>query len=133
MKIRNGFVSNSSSSSFIIAYKESEVCPTCGNKAGDFLEALRSSLDRNDDNGIYCESYTEVRDELTCRFNDMIECDSKNAKSLNVELATIIKRMDELKLKGFNFASIGISYHDEILNDLLQNNKFVEVLYSGGD
>jgi hypothetical protein len=52
MKIRNGFVSNSSSSSFLIAIKSTnEACPCCGRKdldANAFLELIRNS--HNEDN-----------------------------------------------------------------------------------
>ena len=38
MKIRNGFVSNSSSSSFVVAYKSGDPCPHCGRKDIDMVE-----------------------------------------------------------------------------------------------
>jgi len=42
MKIRNGFVSNSSSSSFIIQVNcESEKCPTCGHTPQSIVDTLR--------------------------------------------------------------------------------------------
>jgi N-methylhydantoinase B/oxoprolinase/acetone carboxylase alpha subunit len=37
VKIRNGFVSNSSSSSFVIALCSKDVCPTCGRGSHDLL------------------------------------------------------------------------------------------------
>ena len=49
MKIRNGFVSNSSSSSFLIAIKKEKnnPCPCCGRKdfSFDFLDLIRNSRD----------------------------------------------------------------------------------------
>ncbi len=40
MKIRNGFVSNSSSSSFLVAVKKTDKCPTCGQSPLDVYELL---------------------------------------------------------------------------------------------
>jgi hypothetical protein len=44
MKIRNGFVSNSSSSSFIISVpKSSEPCPTCGRREDNILRYFQGT------------------------------------------------------------------------------------------
>jgi len=49
MKIRNGFVSNSSSSSFIIAYKEQvKPCPTCGHIDSD-VATLKTIIENSEE------------------------------------------------------------------------------------
>lgn len=48
MKTRNGFVSNSSSSSFLIAVlKDNKPCPHCGRKDLDFLDMVEHSYNSN--------------------------------------------------------------------------------------
>lgn len=46
MKFRNGFVSNSSSTSFIVAYKKYEKCPTCGKHDDDDIFKYIGDTDR---------------------------------------------------------------------------------------
>ena len=135
MKIRNGFVSNSSSSSFIIAYKSGTLCPTCGHNSGDFMEIVRSRLDHTD-NRISSEGYMDVRDEIINMFTDQVEWTDKTEKILKEELETILEIMNSLKSKGFNFASIGVSYHDEDLSQQLHqaaNGNSLVILHSGGE
>ena len=51
MKAREGFVSNSSSTSFIVAVrKDINACPHCGRKDPDILELIEQMSYTNDDN-----------------------------------------------------------------------------------
>ena len=45
MKIRNGFVSNSSSSSFVIAYKRENYCECCKRSDPTILDLVRGAID----------------------------------------------------------------------------------------
>ena len=80
MKVRNGFVSNSSSSSFVVAYKESEKCPYCGRSDPD----LRRVLD--------CAE-TSNRSDDTKIINENIVCILSKAKN---ELKTIEKELKDI-------------------------------------
>lgn len=118
MKIRNGFVSNSSSSSFIIAFKSSDaVCPTCGHKSGNIVTYI-TDRDDNDDNCLYISGYEEVRKEVISNFSDDIKyAKGSEAKQLVDERDSILEKMEKLLAEGYDFASIGISYHDTWLNE----------------
>jgi len=48
MKTRTGFVSNSSTSSYIIACKPSDICPHCGRSDPDFIGLLTELAQMND-------------------------------------------------------------------------------------
>ena len=66
MKIRQGFISNSSSSSFIIAYKPADKtpCPTCGrHDIEDFVELVRKS-EGDGDSSVNAEDLKEVLERL---------------------------------------------------------------------
>ena len=100
MKTRNGFISNSSSSSFIILYKkqDNEVCPMCGRKNEDFLDMIEES---DNDSGIDDLSYDEIlRDYL----------DAKGSRSKE-EFKKIVNDNKDYELK-----SICLYNWDERLN-----------------
>lgn len=91
MKTRNGFVSNSSSTSFIIAVKKNIPCPNCNRKDDDFLDSINKSADRR--NCVDQISYEEVMKVITymrAQENPSLIEDIKKYKSNNAwTLATI--------------------------------------------
>jgi hypothetical protein len=111
MKTRNGFISNSSSSSFIISInnKNNEPCKCCGRTDIDILKLIdKFKNDRYDnDTEVIAFNYTEslgyIKSNLLMNdseFNDLI-----------------IKINDEYE-SGNEIAIISIEYHDEIIHEL---------------
>lgn len=120
MKIRYGFISNSSSASFIIAYKENISCPHCGRKDPDILDMIndKESYDNN------YEVYSTNKHEIINEINDFY-LDDKD------KLLSSIKNINE---KIESIAYIKISQHDEFLHNVIFNKKgSIRVLYSSND
>jgi len=111
MKSRNGFVSNSSSSSFLIAYKDSNKCEHCGRKDPCIVDMVREHSTEWSDTTINAEGIENILDYKKCNYG----YDEK-------ELQDIVDRAKKIEAKGkeWGFADVDISYHDETLNDLMQ-------------
>lgn len=109
MKIRNGFVSNSSSSSFIIETKENIPCKVCGRKDEDIIDVLKN-ITENNDSGIEASGKEDVLEYVS----DWLDNN---------------KIIEEIKNAKGEVYCISISYHDEILNKLLQSSKSIRIIY----
>ena len=99
MKTRNSFVSNSSSSSFVIAYKPEtfenlEPCPHCGYAAPNFLDEVNDSRDSD----TYLSEPTAY-----------LEWEE------NPEFEAAVKTHQE---DGYTVQALELSYHDRFLNEL---------------
>ena len=122
MKTRSGFVSNSSSSSFIIAYKKADKtpCPTCGRCDTDnFIDLVR----RVDDGDTSIDA--EGLEGVVERLRGCLEWESEEGKK---ETRTLIKEVKKLVKEDWEVADISVSYHNETLKDLLYNSNNIKIL-----
>jgi len=117
MKTRNGFVSNSSSSSFIISVKTSKKCKHCGHKLIDILDKIRLASESSFDNSVNAEGLKEV-----INFYAVDKDDSNDVKMLEK-----IKKFHAAH-KSETIAAVSISYHDTRLLDELYDTPGVTIL-----
>lgn len=109
MKTRNGFVSNSSSTSFVVAfkkrYKEVDECSLCGNRCVDVSDFTRY-LDKG---GIDWSEETKMdADDTKDTIKHVKEyCSEKYSKPL-------LEKIDEYNNEEWDVMAFRISYHDAI-------------------
>lgn len=151
MKIRNGFVSNSSSSSFIIQVNaDSEKCPTCGHTPESVIDLVQ----RLDNYGGSCDdSSVDTIDEYIA---DRLECEIASTKNYIAELEkrdpdeithpniphatmtvkhsiecceeelaeyeTEIAKYRQLEAEGKKLYHLQVSYHDNLVQHILDEN-----------
>jgi len=109
MKVRRGFVSNSSSSSFIIAVKPTENCPHCGRGDINVLDMIKKVAYNDDDTEIYAEGIDEVSSYMLDRYS----FDAEDAKEL--------EEVKKLAKENYKVAGIRISYHNDTIRKLLDS------------
>jgi hypothetical protein len=154
MKIRSGFVSNSSSSSFVIAFDESKFgpCPHCGRKDQSIIDLIERSRNDDDTKVVWRDPEDKIRDlklqidSETLEIKKIEHLDPKMKlvyctveqniswmKSSIYGYETEISKIEDALKKGLTVAEISISYHDDFLNSelsaLCKNGK-LEILKS---
>lgn len=120
MKIRNGFVSNSSSSSFLLVLQPSQRCACCGLLAPDFiskLDDIQQSRGYSHDTCINAIGREGILHYLR--------------SSANTELIELVRTTSIHPDEQFAYVNIG--YHEKELNELINHSKDIRVLYREGD
>ena len=121
MKTRNGFISNSSSTSFIVAVKtDINKCEHCGRSDPSFFDLIEQSTDPRD--VIDGEGLAIVRATLA-------ENDNLSEMEFSKESKAVYKECQEYQEKGWTVAVIHLSNYSE-LHEKLSKNKNAKVLHS---
>lgn len=105
MKTRNGLVSNSSSSSFVIAFKKTAACPCCGRTPQTILDIIESKRDYNDDYRINARGADEV-------IKNLLEY-TYDGDTRSQETVAKIKSLDS----DMEIAYVTVSQHDQVVLD----------------
>ena len=113
MKIRNGFISNSSSSSFIVAIdiSKNRPCKCCGRTDPNFIDAVNRSSASFDDNDVNADGYKNVVHYI----NEMEYSEQEWKDKITTKLKPYKNE------KKWKVVDIRLSYHDETLSIMLEN------------
>ncbi len=128
MKIRAGFVSNSSSSSYILAYKQGNTCAHCGRSDIDVAAVFRDKTrDYGDDTYIRAEGVQAVIEKLKEEYEDEIsysrdtEEDREYKQRQFVKFASHSSKIAKFVDQGYNIMYINVAYSDgELFESLLK-------------
>lgn len=116
MKIRSGFVSNSSSSSFIIAFDKPTICPTCGQEINSLIKAIR------------CSDYHDTEIHYYTA-SEVLKSFAKQSDNGIKDFEEKFNRIAELSAEGKDIIEVEISNWDEEVRELL-NSGGVEVIFN---
>lgn len=128
MKVRTGFVSNSSSSSYVVAIKRLPQCKSCGRSDPDFL-GLLENIQWSD----------RERTQLHARGMDSIINYIRVERfswANDEEMAAwegVFKEIDTLEKNGYDVGFIEVSYGDDVTHSMLEDfhaRKVAKVLWS---
>jgi len=117
MKVRTSFVSNSSTTSFVIAIikEDPEVCPHCG-RGGTNLRAFldnhnhyESSLDWDDVEDKLGQLYADLREAKEQGWDCDAEC-----------IREEISRLKAAQEQWPQIIGVDVSYHDDLLNAMIE-------------
>ena len=132
MKTRTGFVSNSSSSSFLIAEKPAskDICPHCGRS--DLQESILDMIDKcNDGNNQVIARGTE---DTLKYFDDRIKDEQEYAKKEGIKPKVtweqdLLDKTKQAAEDGYDISYVGISDHDDMIHYVMKTSKSIKVLY----
>ena len=118
MKLRIGFVSNSSSSSYIIAIKKSKPCPHCHRSDINLIDLISESRGY-DETSLEREGIDKVlkhKEEILKEY----EYDEYESKT---KVLILSKELEKYKGKEWSVAEISVSNHDTAIHEIMEQLK----------
>jgi hypothetical protein len=130
MKIKFGFISNSSSTSYVVAInkKDEEPCPHCGQKklSIDIIDLITNFENINDDNDVKARGNDEIINYINKNWGPNYLIENKG----------ILEELFKYDEGDWQTYMISLSYHNETLNKLLKdmiNAGTIHVIYNEND
>jgi len=138
MKIRNGFVSNSSSSSYVLAYKKGNKCEHCGRSDPD-LSSMFTTSGSYDETRVLAGDYKEIIAKLKENYEDEIsyckdddEGDVEYKQEMLTSFMSESSKVSKWHEKGYSLVWVRVSYSDsEMFNSILAATNAQKVLNWG--
>ena len=118
MKTHSGFISNSSSTSFILKLTDYKKCECCGHVTSDINNILNREFE---DNKLIASGYDEIYNYV---------CDNYGEFDEDMKFSAI-KTINEHK--GENLIMVEVSIHDTDFNIMIDEGKIVTCLWSSGN
>jgi hypothetical protein len=121
MKIRTGFVSNSSSSSFILALSDEKECEHCGYSNTKMLDLIVTLFSKGTPLGDFLSSYVSNPDDCISMINEEIA-------ELDRDIEWILKRINVLEKLSANDDAIVLfsQWNDIQKNPDVRQKRYVE-------
>ena len=133
MKTRFGFVSNSSSSSYVVAVFKKDKCPHCGRTDPNFLDIVEAIGARSSGESECTQLHERGTKEIERYLVEGLKMDEWRLPEEITEWEDVLVVSKKAEKKGYEVARIEISYHDnasiEMMN-LLEATGAVKVLWS---
>jgi len=130
VKIRDGFVSNSSSSSFVVAYNNSDKCKTCGRSDHDLYDIIESKYNASYSCSEETKCLANGLDEVIEYINDNFFKYSDNREESIKEMEDKIRNVMDNR-SGWELLLCDVSYHDNIVNKIIlekeENNTLIKI------
>lgn len=113
MKYRTGFVSNSSSSSFIIAVKQSKKCKECGRADPNFFDFVETISQGSYHNSDATQVHARTLEQVESYIKNNWFPDENESK----EIAKLIRKLKKLETQENEVGIVSISYHDDMVKE----------------
>jgi hypothetical protein len=121
MKIRTGFVSNSSSSSFMLAFIDDTIpCPACGKSSVNVLELFPEGTYYSDDSRVLAQTAREIKEYIKDNWIWRTDDGKTKEEVLEEDYGEILKEYSKKEEEGKTVALVQINYRDKVLEEMLR-------------
>jgi hypothetical protein len=132
MKYRNGFVSNSSSNSFIIAYKKGKTCEYCGHNSIsliEFIEKACNSYNNCDATQMVARGVENIKERIEENWGLEYLEENYPDDPFYLESLKLLQELEDYNRDGFEIVELIVNYRDEFVEKMITNSPDITVLW----